>query len=516
MNKIVYVPLDERPCNYDYPLYLAGMTDLHMAIPDREILGDKKKPANTEAVSQWLRKESTDADYVLISMDMLLYGGIVPSRLHQLESAELERRINVLREIKAAHPALKLYAFHLITRAPAYSSSEEEPDYYADYGRELYEFGWLTDKRKRDGLGQAEEDRLAQIEETVPGHIFDDFLGRRAVNKQLNQHSVSLVEEGIIDYLVVPLDDNSLYGYTSSEQRSLVHLTQERNLLDRIAVYPGADEIGCTMFSRIFCEIHQYEPLIHIRYSSTLGPAIIPKYEDRSLNESIKHHITASGAFVADGFEAPDIFLMVHSPATSGVSVAETTDRYDDRHHSYFSEVNMREFASAIERYSHLGKVMVLGDVALCNGGDDILLKLLAKKGLLDKLDGYAAWNTSGNALGTVISHAIITAYNREQAQPDPMKEAASRMYYYYRLIEDWGYQAIVRQHITDELLPEMQASYFHIEHVQEKVEGLIEKHLQRFTNEYIPYDGTLTISKVSTPWKRMFEIGFSLESERS
>ncbi|MFF2889516.1 DUF4127 family protein [Paenibacillus sp. NPDC057967] len=516
MNKIVYVPLDERPCNYDYPLYLAGMTDLHMAVPGRDILGDKKKPANTEAVAHWLRKESADADYALISMDMMLYGGIVPSRLHQLDLAELERRINVLREIKAGNPSLKLYAFHLITRAPAYSSSEEEPDYYADYGRELYEFGWLTDKRKRDGLSQVEEERLAQIEGTVPITIFDDFLGRRAVNKQLNQRSVSLVDEGIIDYLVVPLDDNSLYGYTSSEQRNLVHLIQECNLLDRIAVYPGADEIGCTMFSRIFCEIHQYEPLIHIRYSSTLGPAIVPKYEDRSLNESMKHHITASGAYVADGFEAPDIFLMVHSPATSGVTVAETTDRYDARHHSYFSEVNMREFASAIDRYARQGKVTVLGDVALCNGGDDILMKLLAKKGLLEKLDGYAAWNTSGNALGTVISHAIITAYNRAQPQLDPSKDAASRMYYYYRLIEDWGYQSVVRQHITDKLLPELQASYFHIEHVQEEVAGLIEEHLQQFMNDYIPYDGTLTISKVSTPWKRMFEIGFLLESQQS
>jgi len=514
MSKIVYVPLDERPCNYDYPLYLAGMTDLRMAVPSRTVLGDKKQPANTEAVARWLLQESADADYALISIDMLLYGGIVPSRLHHLDQTELERRLNILRELKSANPSLKLYAFHLITRAPAYSSSEEEPDYYAHYGRELYEFGWLGDKRKRDGLNEAEVERLTSIEGTVPHAIFEDFLGRRAVNKEMNQLSVSLVDDGIIDYLVVPLDDNSLYGYTSSEQRNLLHLIQERNLLDRIAVYPGADEIGCTMFSRIFCELHQYEPLIHVRYSSTLGPTIVPKYEDRSLNESIKHHITASGAYAADGFEVPDIYLMVHAPAASGVSVAETTDSYDARHHSYFSEVNMREFVSSMERYAKQGKVIVLGDVALCNGGDDTLMKLLAKKGLLDKLDGYAAWNTSGNALGTVISHAIITAYNRVQAQPDSQKEAASRMYYYYRLIEDWGYQAVVRQHITDQLLPELKASYFHIEHVQDKVNGLIEEYLQQFTNEYIPYDGTLTISEVSTPWKRMFEIGFRLEAQ--
>ncbi|GBF77478.1 hypothetical protein PA598K_06032 [Paenibacillus sp. 598K] len=514
MTKIVYLPLDERPCNYDYPRYLAEMTDCQLAVPSRAILGDKKQPADTEAVAEWLIREADGADYAMVSIDMLLYGGIVPSRLHRLELAELERRLHTLREIKAAHPSLKLYVFHLITRAPAYSSSEEEPDYYAIYGRELYEFGWLTDKRKREGLDTAEEARVAEIVEQVPSAIFDDFLARRAVNKQMNERSVALVDEGVIDYMVVPLDDNSQYGYTSSEQRSLAHLIQEGELMDRIAIYPGADEIGCTMFSRIFCEIQQYEPLIHVRYSSTLGPAIIPKYEDRSLNESIKHHITAAGGYVADSFEAPDIYLMVHSPATSGVSVAETTDRYDERHHSYFSEVNLREFVSAIARYARHGRVMALADVALCNGGDDVLMKLLARQGLLSRLDGYAAWNTSGNAIGTVVSHAIITACNRARTTPDTQKERASRRYYYYRLLEDWAYQAVVRQRITEELLPGAGASYFQLSHVQELVETWIEEQLQQFADEYLPADqGKLTLSEVTIPWNRMFEIGFRVET---
>ena len=57
----------------------------------------------------------------------------------------------------------------------------------------------------------------------------------------------------------------------------------------------GADEIACTLFARAFCDIKDYVPEISLRYSSIHGPFVIPRYEDRSLGESIKAHITAAG-----------------------------------------------------------------------------------------------------------------------------------------------------------------------------------------------------------------------------
>lgn len=43
MTKIVFVPLDERPCNLEYPQRLAEMTDLELAAPPMSILGRKKR-----------------------------------------------------------------------------------------------------------------------------------------------------------------------------------------------------------------------------------------------------------------------------------------------------------------------------------------------------------------------------------------------------------------------------------------------------------------------------------------
>ncbi|MDG0813567.1 DUF4127 family protein [Cohnella rhizosphaerae] len=81
------------------------------------------------------------ADYAILSIDQLVYGGIVPSRLHRLTEAACMERLTLARQLKEINPSVKLLAFNLIMRAPAYSSSEEEPDYYALYGAELCERG---------------------------------------------------------------------------------------------------------------------------------------------------------------------------------------------------------------------------------------------------------------------------------------------------------------------------------------------------------------------------------------
>ena len=86
---------------------------------------------------------------------MLLYGGIVPSRLHHLSEETLTRRLNVLEEIRKSNPALKIYAFSLIMRCPSYSSADEEPDYYETCGREIFLYGQNEHKYAAGVVGAA-------------------------------------------------------------------------------------------------------------------------------------------------------------------------------------------------------------------------------------------------------------------------------------------------------------------------------------------------------------------------
>lgn len=442
MSKIVYVPLDERPSNAKYPKLLAAITDIEFISPPASMLGVKKQPASAEEIGNWLLREAADADYAIVSMDMLVYGGIVPSRLHQLSPQQCAGRIDVLREMKRLNPFIRIYAFNLVMRAPAYDSSNEESDYYERYGESIFRYGWLRDKSATEALTEEERHEWETLQAgAIPSTALDDFLRRRAVNAKVNELAVSLVNEGIIEHLVIPFDDNAVDGFSPMEQRKLLLSMEQHNLMDRVLIYPGSDEVGCILLAKVFCRMKQYTPEAAVRYSSTLGSTTIPKYENRSLHESVKSHLTSGGARIGDSADSADFVLMVHSPPVSQHDVAESPNPYHSRHRADFSEIHYTEFVTAIEALADKGKLVALADVASCNGADHTLMRLLSKKQLLSRITAYSAWNTSGNSLGTVIAHAIIASYYRSQPSRPSHTDRISSHFYLYRLIEDWGYQ---------------------------------------------------------------------------
>ncbi len=511
MMKLVYLPLDERPCNLKYPQQLAAATDIQLFTPSKQILGRKKNPAKFEDIRSWLLRETKEATHLILSLDMLVYGGIVPSRLHQLTDEECVARLDVIKEIKQQNQRIIIYAFNLIMRVPSYNSSDEEPDYYAIYGERISHYGKLLDKKGRGELLEQESEDFILLKQEIPVEILKDFTNRRRTNSATNLVAIDLVQIGLIDFLIFPLDDNAEYGFSAMEQSDLLFKVEQLQLMDRIAIYPGADEIGCTLFSKVFCEIHQYTPALYVRYSSTNGPFIIPKYEDRSLQESIKSHLTASGAVMVDHSLDADAVLFTHSPAVGQSGMAEPNQLFSERHRSYFSEINYREFIQAMQFYLSKNMVVGIADVATCNGSDQTLMYMLKKQGLLEKISAYAGWNTSGNSLGTVIAHTIIESYYHKMI--DYERIAKSREFYYSRLVEDWGYQTIVRKQVATNDIPRLGCTYFDISSQLEVIQSIIKQKLEQFIKENLsnPAEGRLKLENVTSPWKRMFEVDFHL-----
>src|SRR5699024_11747582 len=89
--KIVYMPLDERPCNTIYPLEAVKTAkDIEVITPSIHILGRKKEPGNIKEIKNFLLEKANKVDAVVLSTEMLVYGGLVPSRLHHRSE---ERRV---------------------------------------------------------------------------------------------------------------------------------------------------------------------------------------------------------------------------------------------------------------------------------------------------------------------------------------------------------------------------------------------------------------------------------------
>ena len=113
MVKVLYVPLDERACNYYFPQNLAKMTDnIELLVPPYEKMGMLKTPADYEFIWQWIFDNASLCDYAILSVDTLVYGNIVNSRTHHRTCEECEQTLNNFRILKKMNPNIKIHAFH--------------------------------------------------------------------------------------------------------------------------------------------------------------------------------------------------------------------------------------------------------------------------------------------------------------------------------------------------------------------------------------------------------------------
>ena len=171
MKKIVLLPLDERPCNYDFPYKLFQSDEFQIVRPKE--LGDKKTPGDIQKIKEFLLEECKDAYGLIVSVDTLLYGGLIPSRLHKETVETLKGRLEVFKELKEANPQLKTYAFTCIMRCPSYSNADEEPDYYDFYGEQIHKQGIAKHKVI---LGMETEENWLKLRGEIPEEVLADFV----------------------------------------------------------------------------------------------------------------------------------------------------------------------------------------------------------------------------------------------------------------------------------------------------------------------------------------------------
>jgi hypothetical protein len=96
MTRIAILPLDDRPVNYDYPRLLAAIAGLQVELPPRAWLGNPWRAAQHEQLIDWLRQTAPTADGLIVAVDTLAYGGLIPSRSNPDSFEQAARRLSIL------------------------------------------------------------------------------------------------------------------------------------------------------------------------------------------------------------------------------------------------------------------------------------------------------------------------------------------------------------------------------------------------------------------------------------
>lgn len=510
MKKILLIPLDERPCNYDFTTFMVKDTDIEIVKPPRDILGKKKQAGDVDAIFEWAKDNIRECDGAIIALDTLIYSSILASRLHHESVATLTQRLERIKQLKEINPNFKLFAYTLIMRNPQYSSNDEEPDYYQEVGREIHRYGVINHKIELGIATEEEKEELRCINQMMPTEYLTDYLERRTKNIEINKRAIELTRDGVIDFLIIPQDDSSPYGLTAKDQQLIRQHIRDTKQQLRAYMYPDADSVANTLLARLVNDMHGKRPLVYLKYASALGDTITPLFEDRTVNETIKYHILAAGGLIASCVSEADIILMLNSPSAnpqchevmSDVVIPLPKMIEYDANRNLIEQVEYADYAINV-----LKKEVVFADIAYANGGDPTLFELLREKGLLFKISSYAGWNTSSNTLGTCIPHGMLHAiYGDRQGHRDFLA---------LRYVEDVAYMCFVIKDVTSNVIKDMGYNYFLLDGQRGEVSKIIWDKLQKITDDYICDDShSIKIIDSYQPWNRMFEVGLTVICE--
>lgn len=397
--KIAFLPIDNRPVCYTLPVQIARIDRcIEFCIPERRLLGDLTMQADISGLFKWL-EEINKCDAIILSLDTIAYGGLIPSRRSVETFEEIKDRIERLKKVLQSKNA-KIYAFSSIMRISNNNINEEEKEYWSRWGKKIFDYSYQTHK-----LGC--ESCIANI---IPAEILDDYMATRKRNFEINKIYLEWQKEGLLDTLIFSKDDCAEYGFN----------VQEAQALEKLGGFTktGADEIPLTLLARACGNPVKIAPVF-------LAPDckdLISNYEDVSIEKSVTGQIELAGCTVTKP-ENADILLYINN--------------FEEHQGEIVMNKGTKPFDGIWQKPD---KPYMIADVRYANGADNAFAEQIINNGFDKNFYGYSAWNTSANTLGSLICAAKIKFCAKDYDE-DAFKALEAT-----RLLDDWGYQANARQ----------------------------------------------------------------------
>jgi hypothetical protein len=431
--KLLLIPPDTRPPTLHFPETLAKAVGYEVAVPPPSALNNLNQPGDFDVIKDWLQTRVKDADVLILSLEQLCLGGMIPARRVNDSLGQVFQRLELLRELKREQPALRILAGGVIVRVAHGNDPLEEKPYYGEYGNQLRAYSEAFDRYERSHARDLEE-KLWQVTKTIPNKILSDWLSTRQRNHAMHVQALELARENVIEHLCLTLDDTSLFGLASFDRRNLEKRVDEAQLWSRVDIYPGADEVPVTLLARV---LQETPTKVYVRYSSTNGANAGLIFEDRPAGELIKAHLRAAQCLQVDTLAEADVVLAVNTPAST-----QSEERPDFLNVDTASR-HLPEFIDFISRCLETNRNVSVADIAYPNGAEQRFMQLLDTVPL-HRLAGFAGWNTAGNTLGSAIAMAVVTRFLQN-------KEAWLEVLF-SRFVDDYVYQTLVRKEVSRNL----------------------------------------------------------------
>ncbi len=478
---IALLPLDDRPCNLQFPAQIAAIGADEICAPAPELLGHFNAPGDCAALQIWL-DQLPEVSALIVSIDMLAYGGLVASRKTTTDVSTALSRLQTLKNWRAQRPEVPVYAFNILMRlAITMDSDAAVPHYY-----NVMRWARLMDEAARFPTPEKQSE-LAEVRALLPDDLVEQYRAARARNHAVNLQMVDWLADGTFDFLLVTQEDCTEFGLHRAERNEILARVREREVEAKFALHPGADEAALTLLARSW----KTEVFFQIHWSSETGKRNIAVFEDVPYQDALNSHITAMGGRVAGG--NADVELWVNAPVTGSQKDEAEADKRA-------RGAQLEAFVSGLKNAVQSGARVALCDVAFPNGADNLLMEKLEASEVLGQLAAYGGWNTAGNTTGTVLAQCAALVRGGEAE--------LNRQFLFERLLDDWFYQANLRAALEHEAR-QRGFSPLNMNGRGPEIEALAREKMAQFARDLArdQFGARVRDLKVALPWSRTFEV---------
>lgn len=385
---VLLIPLDSRPACTNFVTDLGKTASIRVLMPPPEILDHYRTAGDTEALRNWCLTNAKDADAAILSIDMLIHGGLLASRHANASTDDVESALAMLETLHEKAPTLPIYAFHILPRLwPA--DSEENNRYrkeilkYAKLVDEVYTFENPLDIKKQN-----------ELMEKIPTSILTNYHRVFEDNFTLNKKLIAMAQNGVLRKLVIGQDDGESFGVPNIAKRRLLHYLKQQELpSDKVFVTKGADEIALTLLAALHGQRESHTPKINVQYDDGQTAGLIMPYMATSIATTVKEKIAMLHGTLTENPDEADFILFVYVGS--------------DRNVGYQYVTNQRIQSLLAQNYK-----VALVDLSQHFAPDETILPVLMRNSAsINRLIAYSGWNTASNAIGIALSQgAVFTA----------------------------------------------------------------------------------------------------------
>lgn len=486
---ILYVPQDDRPVDYEYTVSTAEAAGYQVLTPPAQYLSGMNFHGSPDKLMAWVDANAGKADAMVLSIDSLVYGGLVDSRKHNLPMETLTARLEKVEALHKSHKNVPIYVFSTVMRSPWAGGKGVEPDYYLTMGSDIYQLASLQAKMDEEGLNPQERNDWFAIMRRVPMEYLQDWYNRRRKNMSINYRLIDDARKGVFTYYSLGHDDNSVSTQSSLESK---YLEMAGTGIPKTAFgsFPGADQLGLLLITRASNDFNNYHPKITVIYPLGGGEKTVPRYDGQAIGKTIASHVEAIGGTMVDN-ERPDLLLAVNTPLTTSTTESANFENFPIMLQS------TRDFLTQIEKAVNLDIPVSIVDMAFSNGSDNTLVYGLYLDKMMYRLAAYNGWNTASNSVGYGIAQGVLSKYMTADAHRDMLTT---------QYLDNWAYQANVRDYIyrmQQKLEAGVVTQYYPT--LNEELQSRTKEQLQRYASTYLGIDPKTV--DVTLPWQRLFEV---------